>query len=55
MAASRASDMKADEAEKRSSAAAAKGHASKGKKAKATTAKADAQPSSRDRMFAGGK
>lgn len=55
VAASLASDKKAEEAEKSSSSSAAKGRAGKGKKGKATTAKADAQPSSLDRMFAGGK
>jgi len=54
VAASLASDKKAEEAEK-SSASGAKGHAAKGKKGKATSAKADPPPSSLDRMFAGGK
>jgi len=54
VAASLASDKKAEEAEKTPSSG-GKARAAKGKKAKATAAKADAQPSSLDRMFAGGK
>lgn len=53
VAASLASDKKTEEAEKTPSAA--KGRASKAKKGKGTSAKADTQPSSLDRMFAGGK
>ena len=53
VAASLASDKKAEDAEKSSSASAK--HAAKGKKGKATSAKADPPPSSLDRMFAGGK
>lgn len=57
VAASLASDKKAEEVEKSSSSPSpGKARAAKGKKSKATTsAKADAQPSSLDRMFAGDK
>lgn len=54
VAASLASDKKAEDADK-SSPGSAKAHAAKSKKGKATSAKADAQPSSLDRIFAGGK
>jgi|GEM_PF-3236020 len=55
VAASLASDRKAEEADK-SASSNGKAHATaKGKKGKATSAKADPAPSSLDRMFAGGK
>jgi len=54
VAASLASDRKAEDADK-SASSNAKAHAAKGKKGKATSAKADPAPSSLDRMFAGGK